>query len=146
MPVPRQFCKSFCGTAPVVNKEQSVYWTVGTKPRVGAVLAWYSPSPETKLWQTTDFWVMPVLNQYRFQCWHGTGVQHRASTDGQLSAMLPLRAVPVVGRAYASTMALPRQYYKSFCGTDTVLARYWRSTGAVLAQYWRGTGTVSSRL
>ena len=51
-------------------------------------------------------------------------VQYRARTDGQLPAKLPFRAVPVVGLAYASTMPLPRQYCKSFCGTGAVLPRY----------------------
>ena len=32
---------------------------------------------------------MPVLNQYWFQCWLGTDVQYRTSTDGQLPAKLP---------------------------------------------------------
>ena len=50
---------------------------------------------------------MPVLNQYRFQCWYGTDVQYCASTDGQLLANLPFGASPVVGRAYASTMPVP---------------------------------------
>ena len=48
---------------------------------------------------------MPVLNQYKFQCWHGTAdmVQYRASTDEQLPAKLPFGAAPVVGRVYTST-------------------------------------------
>ena len=41
-----------------------------------------------------------VLNQYRFQCWHGTDLQYRASTDGQLPAKLPFGAAPVLGRRY----------------------------------------------
>ena len=107
-------------TTPVVNKEQCLYWTVGTGPRVGAVLAQYSPSPETKCRLTIDFGVIPVLNKYRFQCWHGTDVQYHASIDGQLPAKLPFRTAPVVGHAYASTMPVPRQYCKSFCGTGAV--------------------------
>ena len=110
-------------TALVVNKEECLYWTFGTGPRVGAVLAQYSPSPETKSRLTTDFGVMPALNQYRSQCWHSTDVQYHASTDVQLPAKLPFGAAPVVGRAYASTMPVPRQYCKFFCGTDAVSSR-----------------------
>ena len=73
-------------TAPVVNQEQCLYW-----------ISWYwaegrrgtgiiSPSSENKYRRTTDFGVMPVLCQYRFQCWHGTDVGYRACTDGQLPA------------------------------------------------------------
>ena len=81
------------------------------------------PSPETKFWLSTDFGVMHVLNQYIFQCEHGTDVQYRASTDEQLPAKLSFGAAPVVGRAYASTMPVPRQDCKSFCGTGAVPSR-----------------------
>ena len=50
-------------TAPVVNKEQCLYWTIVTGLRIGAVLAQYSPSPETKCRLTTDFGVIAVQNQ-----------------------------------------------------------------------------------
>ena len=110
-------------TGTVVNKDKCLYWTVGTGPRVGAVLAQYSPSPEIKCRLITDFRVIPVLNQYRFQCWHGTDFQYRASTNGQLAAKLPIGAAPVVGRAYVRTMSVSRQYCKSFCGTGTVPSR-----------------------
>ena len=160
-------------TAPVVNKEECLYWTVGTWPRVGTVLAQYSPSPETapvlidnfrpsymsepRRWQavlvpalcqylasaanisavltqqslspqtkcrlTTEFRVMPILNQYRLQCWHVIDVQYRASTDGQLPTTLPFGAAPVVGRAYASTAPVLRQSCKFFCGTGAVPSR-----------------------
>ena len=63
---------------------------------------------------------MPVLNQYIFQCWHGTVVQYRASTDGKLPAELPFGAALVEGRAYASTAPVPWQYCKSFRGTGVV--------------------------
>ena len=104
-------------TAPVVNKEQCLYWIVGTGLRFGAILAQYSPSPETKCRLITDFGVMPVLNQYRFQCWHGTDVQFRIRINGQLPANLPFIAVTMVSHTYTSTMPIPSQYYKSFCGT-----------------------------
>ena len=64
---------------------------------------------------------MPVLNQYRFQCWHGTDVQYRASTGRQLLAKLSFGNAPVLGRAYASIMPVPRQYFKSFHGTKPVV-------------------------
>ena len=51
---------------------------------------------------------MPVLNQYIFQSWHGTDVQYRANTDGQLPSKLPFRTAPVVGRAY--TITVPVRY------------------------------------
>ena len=105
------------------------YWTVGTGPRVGAVLAQYVPSPKTKCRLTTDFGVMPVLNQYIFQCQHGTDVQYYASTDGQIPAKLPFGAAPVIDRAQASTMPVPHQYRKSFSGTGAVLAQCWRKHG-----------------
>ena len=92
-----------------------MYWTVGTGPRSGAILAKYCPSPETKSRLTTDFGVMPVLNQYRFQFWNDTDVQYRASTDGQLLAKLHFGAVPLVGRAYANIMPVLQ-----------ILQRYWR--------------------
>ena len=71
------------GTVPrqLYKQGAMLYWTVDTEPRVGAVLAWYSPSPETKFRLTTDSEVMPVLNQYSFQCWHGTDVQYHASAE-----------------------------------------------------------------
>ena len=48
---------------------------------------------------------MPILDQYRIQCWHGTDVQYRASTYGHLPAKLPFGAAPVVGifRCYQKT-------------------------------------------
>ena len=126
-------------TAPVVNKEQFLYWTVGTGPRVGAILAQYSPSPETKCRLTTDFGAMSVLNQYRFQCWHGAEVQYRASTNGQLPEKLPFVAAPVVGRAYASTMPVLQ-----------ILLRYWHVTKLVvnshLGYYFLQHCTGSSQL
>ena len=67
-----------------------------------------SPSSESNYRLTIDFGVMPVLNQYRSQCWVGTDVLYRASTDGQFPAKLTLGAAPVVGRAYAGTMPVPR--------------------------------------
>ena len=75
-----------------------------TGPRVGAVLAWYSPSPETRCRLTIDFGVMLVQIQYRFPYWHGTDVQYRAIANGQLPAKLPVGAAQVVGRAYASNL------------------------------------------
>ena len=41
-----------------------------------------------------------------------------SSTDGQLPAQLHFGAVLVVGHVYASTMPVPRQYCKYFCGTS----------------------------
>ena len=65
---------------------------------------------------------MPVCLLARY--WHSTDVvtfrsraggrpclfQHHASTDGKLLAKLPFAAAPVVGRGYASTIPVPRQY------------------------------------
>ena len=64
---------------------------------------------------------MPILNQYRFQCWHGTDAQYRASTDGQLPAKLPFGVTSVVGRAYASTAPVLQ-----------IFLRYWRGTKPIV--------------
>ena len=64
---------------------------------------------------------MPVLNQYRLQCWHATDVQCRASTDGQVPAKLFFGAVPVVSRVYASTISVLQ-----------ILLRYWRGLKPVV--------------
>ena len=98
----------------VVNNEQCLYCTVGTEPRNGVVLAQHSPSPQTQCQITTEFIALPVLNQYGFQCWRGTVVQYRTSTDAQLSAKLPFGAALVVDRAYARNMPVTRQCYKNF--------------------------------
>ena len=88
---------------------------------------------------------MPVLNQYRFQCWHGTDVQYRACTDGLLPAKLNFGAAPVVGRTYASTVrtstANPSAvlaWYQAGCkqGAMPVLDSGYRAEG------WRGTGIL----
>ena len=68
----------------------------------GRGLAWY--------WNSTAPVLKPVLNQYRFQCWHVTDVQYRANTDGKLPVKLPFRAAPVVGHAYASTAPVLNKY------------------------------------
>ena len=78
----------------------------------GMLAQYNSPSPETKCRLTTDFEVMPVLNQYRFQCWHGTDVQYRISNDGQLPAKLPCLC----------------QHYASTAPVLQILLRYWRGT------------------
>ena len=112
---------TYASTTPVVNKEQCLCWRIGTWPRVGAVLASSSPSPETKCRLSTDFGVMPVLNQYRFQCWHGNDVQYQASTDGKLQAKLRFGAAPVIDQYYASTVPVLK-----------ILLRYWRGTKPVV--------------
>ena len=63
---------------------------------------------------------MPLLNQYGFQCWHGTDVQYRTSTDGHLPAKLPFGATPLVGRGYPALC----QCRASTANPSVVLARY----------------------
>ena len=113
---------------------------------------------------------MPVLNQYSFQCWHGTAgmVLYHASTDGQLPVKFPFGAAPVVGRAYASTEPVQfsvlawyhwhglvsRQYrwttfsqvtFRSRSSGRPCLCQHYASTTTVLQillRYWRGTQPV----
>ena len=84
-------------TAPVVNKKQCLYWTVGTGPRAGAVLARYSPRPETKCRLTSD------SIQVTFQSRAGGRpclCQHCASTAPVLQILLRYwrRTKPVVNK------------------------------------------------
>ena len=80
---------------------------------------------------------MPVLNQYRFQYWHGTDVQYRASTNGKLPAKFPFGAAPVVGRAYASTAPVQQILLRYWCGTKPVV-NFHHIYGVSKVQYFDG--------
>ena len=114
----------YASTTPTLSPIPTVKYRHFSLFTTGAVLAWFSPIPEIKCRLTIDFRVMPVLNQYRFHCWHGTDIQYRTSTDGQLPAKLPFRAAPVVGRTYASTMPALCQYRSSTVNSSAILVRY----------------------
>ena len=86
---------------------------------------------------TTDFGVMPVLNQYRCQCWHGTDVpfrshvgsrpclcQHYASTRNpsavlaryQASFEFPPGNMPTFGKVLTGSIGItPRLQLAQYC-------------------------------
>ena len=84
---------------------------------------------------------MPVLNQYRFQYWHGTDVQYRASNNGQFPTKLPFGATSVVVISYTSCMPALYQYRASTANPSAVLAMPILDS-VYRAEGWRGTGIV----
>ena len=147
MPVPRLYWKPFCETGAVPSRLWISTWAQVKKSDSCQYLqkTQYRASCKQGAISVLDTW-------YRAEGWRGTGivqtqswdqvsannrlqinastepvqisdVQYHASTFRQLPAKLYFGAVPVVGRAYASTMPVPCQYCKSFCGTGAVPSR-----------------------
>ena len=97
---------------------------------------------------------MPVLNLYRFQCWHSTDVQYRASNNGLFPTKLPFGATSVVVCSYTSSIPALYQYHASTANPSVVLARFQDGCkqgampildGFYRAEGWRGTGIVQSQ-